>query len=109
MTGRERNIQQKFFVSEQELAIINERQEVLGIKNKSAYYRKMVLDGFMIKKDYAPLKELAAEINRIGVNINQVAHKVNIYGDATREDIKELQARMDDVWLLLRSMLSSQL
>lgn len=109
MTGRERNIQQKFFVSEQELSIINERLDVLGIKNKSAYYRKMVLDGFMVKKDYAPLKELAAEVNRIGVNINQIAHKVNTYGDATREDVKELQERMDEVWLLLKSMLSKQL
>ena len=109
MANRERNIQQKFYVTEEELAIINERLAALEIKNKSAYYRKMVLDGFMIKKDYAALKELAAEVNRIGVNINQIVHLANIHGEASRSDIVQLQERMDEVWQLLKSTLSKQL
>lgn len=109
MANRERNIQQKFYVTEEELAIINERLAALEIKNKSAYYRKMVLDGFMIKKDYATLKDLAAEINKIGVNINQIVHLANINGEARRGDVVQLQERMDEVWRLLKSMLSKQL
>ena len=107
--SRSRELKQEFFVSESELEIIKQRMEIMGVTNKSVFYRKMVLDGFMIRKDYDALRELSREVNKIGVNINQVVHLVNGKNEADREDVAKLQERMDEVWQLLKSTLSKQI
>lgn len=107
--SRSRELKQEFFVSKSELEIIKKRMEIMGVTNKSVFYRKMVLDGFMIRKDYDALRELSREVNKIGVNINQVVHLVNGKNEADREDVAKLQERMDEVWQLLKSTLSKQI
>ena len=107
--SRSRELKQEFFVSESELEIIKQRMEIMGVTNKSVFFRKMVLDGFMIRKDYDALRELSREVNKIGVNINQVVHLVNGKNEADREDVAKLQERMDEVWQLLKSTLSKQI
>ena len=43
--------------------------EMIGTENFGAYARKMLIDGYIIVVDYTEQKKLAAEINKIGVNI----------------------------------------
>lgn len=109
MPVRDRPIQQKFFINQAELDLIQEKMDAVGIKNKSSYYRKMVLDGFVIKPDYSEFKQLANEINKVGVNINQVVHLINTKGQASSSDVELLTERLDSIWLLLKSTLSKQL
>ena len=40
--------------------------------NFGAYARKMLIDGYVVKTDYTTIKNLIKEINKIGVNINQI-------------------------------------
>ncbi len=55
--NRKRPIQVKFFVDENELGLIKARMAQLGIKNMSAYLRKMAIDGYKEKPDSAKLRE----------------------------------------------------
>ena len=43
--------------------------------------RKMAIDGYIVNTDTTPLKKQYEEMHKIGVNINQIAKKVNTTGD----------------------------
>ena len=49
---------------------IHEKMEQLSTGNFGAYARKMLIDGYVIKKDYSEIKKLTAELGKIGSNIN---------------------------------------
>ena len=105
MAERKRAIQLKLWVDENEKNLIEEKMKILGTRNFGAYARKMLIDGYIIKVDYSEQRKLAAEVNKIGVNINQVCKRINETGRAFAEDISELKSRMEDVWQLLKSKL----
>ena len=79
-----------------------------GTDNFSAYARKMLIDGYIIQVDYTNIKEMTAEIQKIGVNINQIARRVNTMGTVYDADIQELKERMTEIWHIQRSILSNQ-
>ena len=62
-----------------------------GISNKSAYIRKMILDGMIINTDLTILKNLSYEINKVGVNVNQIAKLLNEMYGIKKEDVEELK------------------
>ena len=78
-------------------------------ENFGAYARKMLIDGYIIVVDYTEQKKLAAEINKIGVNINTVCRRINSTGRFYQDDIDELKEKMDAVWQLLKSKQSEEL
>ena len=105
MAERKRAIQLKLWVDENEKNLIEEKMKILGTRNFGAYARKMLIDGYIIKVDYSEQRKLAAEVNKIGVNINQVCKRINETGRAFAEDVSELKSRMEDIWQLLKSKL----
>ena len=105
MAERKRAIQLKLWVDENEKNLIEEKMKILGTRNFGAYARKMLIDGYIIKVDYSEQRKLAAEVNKIGVNINQVCKRINETGRAFAEDVLELKSRMEDIWRLLKSSL----
>ena len=108
MANRKRDIQKKLFVNEEEDKIIKEKMKQLGTDNFGAYARKMLIDGYVVKTDYTIIKNLIKEINKIGVNINQIAKRTNETNRIYEDDIKELKGELEQVWQLLKSNLSSQ-
>ena len=105
MTERKRAIQLKLWVDENEKNLIEEKMKILGTRNFGAYARKMLIDGYIIKVDYSEQRKLAAEVNKIGVNINQICKRINSIDHIYAEDVSELKSRMEDVWRLLKSKL----
>ena len=105
MAERKRAIQLKLWVTEDEKKLIEEKMKILGTRNFGAYARKMLIDGYIIKVDYSEQRKLAAEVNKIGVNINQICKRINETGRAFAEDVSELKSRMEDIWRLLKSSL----
>lgn len=74
-----------------------------GRGNFSGYLRNLLLQSSNYK-NISLLKQMNSlryEIRKIGVNINQVAKKVNS-GFGTKEDIAELQIKLEEVRELLR-------
>ena len=102
MENRKRNVQIIVRVTEDERTLIEERMRQIPTMNLSAYSRKMLIDGYIIKVDYTEQKKLAAAVNRIATNINHVCRRINSTGHVYEDDVAELKERMADVWELLK-------
>ncbi|MBE6992093.1 MAG: MobC family plasmid mobilization relaxosome protein [Ruminococcaceae bacterium] len=108
MANRKRNIQMKFWVTEDEKNLIDERMKQLPTQRYGAYFRKMAIDGYIICTDTADIKAFTAELAAIGRNINQIAKRLNAGGTAYQADMDEIQERLEHIWQLQRRILSSQ-
>ena len=51
MSGRTRPIRKEICLNEQELSLIHHKMNQLGTRNFSAYARKMLINGYIIKVD----------------------------------------------------------
>ena len=96
MAKRKRNIQILFCVSPEEKKLIRRKMIESKTKNMGAYLRKMAIDGYIVNTDTTPLKKQYEEMHKIGVNINQIAKKVNSTGDLYPEEMQELGQQFAD-------------
>ena len=102
VANRKRKFVLRVPVTPEERALIQQKMAQLGTKNFSAYARKMLIDGYIIKVDYTEQKKLAAAVSRIATNINHVCRRINSTGHFYDADVAELKERMADVWELLK-------
>lgn len=87
-----------------ELEAIQGRMEEAGIRNMSAYIRKMALNGYILHVDLSPVQELVSLQRRCANNLNQVAIHANSYG-VYQEEIKALQKDYAELWGPLADLL----
>ena len=102
---RKRDKQLKIWVSQEELDMIHQKMAEFGTSNMGAFVRKMVIDGYIVKLDIPELKEIIRLLGPIGNNVNQMARKLNTGGSIYREDIVEVNAKLDAVYKLQRRIL----
>ena len=102
MNGRKRTVQVKFYVTEEERKLIEEKMKLVPTSNMAAYLRKIAIDGYIIQVDHTDIKAMTAEIQKIGVNVNQIARRVNATGNAYKEDIDEIKGVLAEIWRLQR-------
>ena len=96
MANRKRNIQMKFYVTEEEKRLIDEKMAQLPTRRYGAYLRKMAIDGYIIQLDTTDIKRMNAALSAIGRNVNQIAKRVNAGGGAYKADMREIQERLDE-------------
>ena len=108
MANRKRNIQMKFYVTEEEKRLIDKKMAQLPTRRYGAYLRKMAIDGYIIYTDTADIKAFTAKLSAIGRNINQIAKKLSAGGSAYQADMEEIRERLDEIWQLQRRILLSQ-
>ena len=108
MANRKRDIQMKFWVTEEEKTMIEEKMKLLPTQRYGAYLRKMAIDGYIIYTDTADIKEMNKALSAIGRNINQIAKRLNVGGTAYEADIQEIKERLDEIWQLQRRILLNQ-
>ena len=89
-----------------ELARIREKMAEMHVQNRSAYLRKMALDGYCVNLDLSDIKELVSLLRRCSNNLNQYAKKANSTGSIYAEDILDLQKRMDEFWSQTKEILA---
>lgn len=92
-------------LSQEEKDRIREKMDEAGIRNMSAYVRKMALDGICVKLDLEDVRELSVLLRRCSNNLNQYAKRANETGSIYAADIADLQARLDEIWELSRQSL----
>lgn len=100
---RKRAKQLKFFVSDKELERIKSKVAESKI-NQSDYLRKVALEKEIIVID--GIKELAIELKKIGVNINQLtklAHQSRLSDHDGR--LQEINQELKDAWHSLRQLI----
>ena len=105
MENRKRNVQIIIRVTEEERALIEEKMQQLPTLNLSAYARKILIDGYIITLDLQEVKGHTAQLQKIGVNINQIAKRINETGRIYADDMDEIKRAMEEVWRLERRLL----
>ena len=105
MENRKRNVQIIIRVTEEERALIEEKMQQIPTLNLSAYARKMLIDGYIITLDLQEVKGHTAQLQKIGVNVNQIAKRINETGRIYADDMDEMKRVMEEVWRLERRLL----
>lgn len=108
MANRKRNIQMKFYVTEEERRLIDEKMAQLPTRRYGAYLRKMAIDRDVIYTDTTEIKAFTSEISAISRNINQIAKRNSAACSPYQADMDEIRERLDQIWQLQRRNLSSQ-
>lgn len=70
-----------------------DKMHEMGIKNLSAFARKMILDGYCVKLDLSDVRELVRLTGYAGNNLNQYAKRANETHSIYAADIEDLKNR----------------
>lgn len=88
--NRPRNLEIRVKVTPNEMNFAKDKAKYCCM-SMSEMIRHYITDGAIIKYEPVDIKELSKEINKVGVNINQIARCVNEKGgNYDREDIDNL-------------------
>ncbi len=93
-------------ISDADKERIQAKMEEAGIRNMSAYVRKMALDGICVRLDLTDVRQLIVLLQRCSNNLNQYAKRANETGSIYAADIEDLQSRLDEIWELSRQSLA---
>ena len=108
MTNRTRKIVLRVPVTPEERELIRQKMALLHTRNFSAYARKMLIDGYVVHIDTTDIRAQTAELQKIGVNINQIARRLNNMGPLYTQDVADIKGALAQIWQLQRYILSSQ-
>lgn len=97
MANRERTIMLRVMVTEEEANMIKDKMLQVGTSNFSLYARKMLIDGYVIKRDFVELKFLTKELANLARSINQIAFRANETRNIYEQDVKDLQRYYGEV------------
>ena len=89
---------QNFRISESERDLIAQKMTAAGIKNKEAYFRKMVLGGYILRLDLSDVREMTRLLSNATNNLNQIARRINTDGSIFASDIKDIQGNYDRLY-----------
>ena len=89
-----------FRVSEDEYETIKENAQKC-LLSVNMYLLHMAVEGVIVVQNYENLSSLANAINKIGININQIAHYANEYGYVENGDWKIIREKMEDIYMLM--------
>lgn len=102
---RPRNVNLAFRVSEEERQMIERRMAQTGMTNLRAYMVKQAIDGRVIHIQLDSVNEMVRLLANATNNINQIAKRVNGTGNFYASDLKDLQARYDELWMQAKEIL----
>ena len=108
MTNRTRKIVLRVPVTPEERELIRQKMALLHTRNFSAYARKMLIDGYVVHIDTTDIRAQTAELQKIGVNVNQIARRLNRIGPLYTQDVADIKGALAQIWQLQRYILSSQ-
>lgn len=99
-----RNLELRALFTPEEVVQLKQRMAEAGVRNRSAFIRKMALDGYIIKLDTSEIREMISLLRHSSNNLNQIAKKANSTGTIYGADIAEIQAKQDEIWELAREI-----
>lgn len=84
------------------------KMKLIPTRNMAAYLRKMAIDGYVVHIDTTDIRAQTAELQKIGVNVNQIARRLNSMGPLYTQDVADIKGALAQIWQLQRYILSSQ-
>ena len=104
----QRVVNHNFRTTEAEDALIRQKMQAYGIKNQSAFYRAIALNGYMLKLDLPEIREMIRLLKKLTNNVNQIAHWANANEHITAEQVAELRASFDRIERLLGDLFANK-
>lgn len=106
----QRVVNHNFRTTEAEDALIKQKMQAYGIRNQSAFYRAIALNGYMLKLDVPEIREMVRLLKNLTNNVNQIARRMNEHGsiyETEIDEIKEKQQELQDMLMQLLARLNS--
>jgi len=103
--NRRRAIRVIFYLDEAEAALLQEKMQEANIRNREAYIRRMVLDGYVLKLDFSDVRRMVWLLSNSSNNLSQIARRVNSGDGLHAADIQMLQADYAKLWVPIRDVL----
>ena len=76
MADRSRKNTFQVYLSDDEKYILDKKWELSNMSSRSAFIRHLIIHGFVYDIDYSELTEYSKQLNKIGVNINQLTKRI---------------------------------
>lgn len=103
---KERSKEIHVLLTPEEFDQIHQRMEEAGIRNRSAFIRKMALDGIVVKLDLPEVRELTSLLRRSSNNLNQIAKRANTTGSFYEDEINDMKENQERIWELTREIVA---
>ena len=99
----QRVVNHNFRTTEAEDALIRQKMQAYGIKNQSAFYRAIALNGYMLKLDLPEIREMIRLLKNLTNNVNQIARRLNEHESIYETEIEDIQDRQKEIWETLKA------
>ena len=103
--ARNRNVQIIFWVSEAEKGMIEEKMVQAGMRNLSAFLRRIAIDGMIVRLELPELKEMVSLLRYASNNINQIARRMNESGRVYGTDLEQVIQNQEQFWDMANGIL----
>lgn len=106
MAQRERSVSRLLRLTPQENALLEQKIQQSGIKNREAFMRKMLLEGYVLSLELPELKEILRLTRYTSNNVNQIAHHAHETGRYYIEDIEQMVRNQEAIQDALKEVLN---
>ena len=93
-----------FDTTPEQAAIIQQKMKNVGVKNKSGFFRAMVLNGYLLRLDLPELREVSRQMSILSNNVNQIAKRMNEHGIIYETEIDEILEKQEEITQLIRQI-----
>lgn len=105
---RKRSVQKLIRLTEEEARFISTKVSESGMANFNSFARIMLIMGEVKILNFEELRELRKEINRIGVNVNQIAKKVNEDDQVSLNELSQILELQKDLKETVNQLIQKQ-
>lgn len=106
MAQRERSVSRLLRLTPQENALLEQKIQQSGIKNREAFMRKMLLEGYVLSLELPELKEILRLTRYTSNNVNQIARHAHETGRYYIEDIEQMVRNQEEIQDALKEVLN---
>ena len=100
-----RTVRYSFKATPEEDGIIQEKMRLAGIKNQSAFIRKMTLNGYLLKLDLPELREAVRLMGSLSNNVNQIARRLHEGGSIYETEMDDITKRQKELKEILNRIM----
>lgn len=106
MAQRERSVSRLLRLTPQENVLLEQKIQQSGIKNREAFMRKMLLEGYVLSLELPELKEILRLTRYTSNNVNQIARHAHETGRYYIEDIEQMVRNQEAIQDALKEVLN---
>ena len=106
MAQRERSVSRLLRLTPQENALLEQKIQQSGIRNREAFMRKMLLEGYVLNLELPELKEILRLTRYTSNNVNQIARHAHETGRYYIEDIEQMVRNQEAIQDALKEVLN---